>query len=408
MAGPAQFPVVASFKTMAGPADSAYVLLGLSIPNSALRFQRDSNGFFAEYVVNLTFMDSDSVAVKRFDTRQLVRIPTFGETGRTDESIIYQDVIALPPGRYIVRLNAADAHSSRGFRMTDTLTVPVYTDQPAIASPLLVYEGTGRLARAARPDIIANPRHTVPYGGDSPLLYVEAYGVTGSQPLHVRVLGEGGATVWSGHAPLRGDSTALRYGIVEIPATALPLGKMIVEVSAEGAPTARTPLVLAISDQWMVANLNEVMDFLRYIAFPAELDSLRTGTPAEQRAAWERFWARRDPLPITEVNEFRDQFFSRVRYATEAFREPGGRGGWDTDRGEVYIVLGAPDFAVERQVGRSDIAGRANAWEWTYSNVPGGRLTLLFYDRNGFGRFELIPSSASAFRAVADRLKHTN
>jgi hypothetical protein len=29
----------------------------------------------------------------------------------------------------------------------------------------------------------------------------------------------------------------------------------------------------------------------------------------------------------------------------------------------------------------------------------------LFYDRTGFGRFELIPASASAFRAAAERLK---
>src|SRR5687768_10524616 len=151
MAGPSQFPVVASFKTIAGPADSSYVIVGLSMPNSALRFQRDGNGFFAEYNVNLTFMDRDSVAVKRFEKRELVRIPTFAETGRTDESVIFQDAITLPPGQYIVRMQAADANSSRGFRMTDTLTVRAYGAQSGVASPILVYEAKGRSERADLP-----------------------------------------------------------------------------------------------------------------------------------------------------------------------------------------------------------------------------------------------------------------
>jgi GWxTD domain-containing protein len=405
MAGPSQFPVVASFKTIAGPADSSFVVVGLSMPNSALRFQRDGNGFFAEYSVNLTFMDRDSVVVKRFEARQLVRIPTFAETGRTDESVIYQDAVAISPGQYIVRMQAADANSSRGFRMTDTLTVPAYGAQSAVASPMLVYEANGRIDRGSLPHLITNPRHTVPYGGESPLLYVEAYGGAAAAPLDVKVVNETGATLWSAQTPLRGGENAIRYGIVEIPSASLPLGKLFVEVAGAGVTPERTPLVLTISDQWMVGNMNEVVDFLRYIAFPEEIDSLQAGTPADQRAAWERFWARRDPLPITDINEYRDQFFARVRYATEAFREAGGRAGWDTDRGEVYIVLGAPDHAAERYIGQTDVTGRPNAEEWIYSGAPGGRLNLLFHDRTGFGRFELVPSSESAFRSVAQRMK---
>jgi hypothetical protein len=38
MTGSAQFPAVASLATLAGPGDSTYVLLGMSMPNTALRF----------------------------------------------------------------------------------------------------------------------------------------------------------------------------------------------------------------------------------------------------------------------------------------------------------------------------------------------------------------------------------
>jgi GWxTD domain-containing protein len=405
MTGSGQFPAVASFATIAGPADSTYVLLGLSIPNSALRFQREGTGFFAEYNVQVSFLDHDSVTVKRFEAKETVRVPSFAETGRTDESIVHQQAFAMPAGHYIVRLQAADANSSRGFRMTDTLTVPVYGAGIArIGSPVLVYRAHGRTSRDSLPGLIFNPRHTVPYGGEAPLLYVEAYDE--ATALGIQIVNDAGVTVWSTQTNLREGTRGLRYGVVEIPSETLPLGKFWVHVGPEGASTERTPLVLTISDQWMVANFDEVLRFLNFIAHSEELDSLKTGSPAEQRAAWDRFWERRDPLPITDINEFRDQFFQRVRYATEAFRESaGGRAGWQTSRGEVYIVLGPPDHITERFIGRPELTGQPNAEEWAYDGAPGGRLNLLFHDRTGFGRFELVPSSAAAFRAAAERLK---
>jgi GWxTD domain-containing protein len=404
MTGTGQFPVVASFATVAGPADSSFVLMAMSVPNSALRFQRDETGFFAEYSVNVAFMDEDSTVVQRLNAREVVRVATFAETGRTDESVVYQQGTAVAPGRYIVRVEAADVNSSRGFRMIDTLTVPDYAAAPAVASPLLVYDAAGRSARDSLPALIFNPRRTVPYGGAAPKLYLEAYN-SAEQPLFLTVTNDAGDTVWSARATLQGGNDALRFGIVGVPAEVLPLGRFSVEVGGADVAAMRTPLVMTISDQWMVGNFDDVLEFLRFIAHNEEIDSLRVGSAAEQRAAWDRFWARRDPLPVTEVNEYRDQFFQRVRYVTEAFREPGGRAGWATDRGEVYIVLGAPDHALERFVGANDMTSQPNAEEWVYVNVPGGRITLLFHDRTGFGRFELVPSSAATFRSIADRLK---
>ena len=47
---------MASFSTLAGPADSTYLLLAISLPNGALRFQREGSGFFAEYSVRVEFL----------------------------------------------------------------------------------------------------------------------------------------------------------------------------------------------------------------------------------------------------------------------------------------------------------------------------------------------------------------
>ena len=418
LAGPGFFPAVAGFATLAGPADSTFVLFGLSLPNSALRFQRDDAGFFAEYAVVLIFA-RDSQVVRQENRRESIHVATFAETGRTDESVVFQHLSTLAPGRYDVTVRVSDANSSRGFRAVDTLDVPAFgTGATTLATPVMVYRGADRAVRDAPPDLILNPRNTTTYGGEAPRIYLEAYGATTPAPVRLTIYDEADNIVWTARTTIaKGDAT-LRAALIDLPAGVLPLGKLFVEVAPEtdppagrvelrtsAAPAPRSPLLVSISDQWLVSNFEEVVDFLEYIGTRDEVDSLHAGAPADRRRLWDAFWERRDPIRATPANEYRDEFFQRVRYTTEQFTEPGGLPGWKTHRGEVYIVLGPPAFAQERYIGREEFVGRPNAIEWLYQNVPGGRLALLFLDRTGFGRYELSPSSLSAFRGVADRLK---
>lgn len=408
IAGPSHFPVVASLATVAGPADSTYVLLALSIPSSALRFQRERDGFAAEYIVTATFAQ-DSQVVQRAERRDEVRVPTFAETSRTDESVVFQDAFLLEPGRYDVTIQARDANSSRGFRSRDTIDIPRYGPGAfQLAQPLLIYDGEGRVTRDRLPELILNPRSTVAYGGTDPRVYVESYGPPG-EAITMRVTDALGEVVWSTVTSASNASSGLGFAMVDLPTTQLPAGRLWLEVEDADGGTApeRAPLVVSISDQWMVANFDEVIGFLSYIAFESEIDSLRAATtPEDQRARWEDFWRERDPLPATPINEFRDQFFQRVRTATEQFSEPGAIPGWKTDRGEVYIVLGPPDFARDGYLGGwNEEDGPPNALDWIYTDVPGGRLELLFLERSGFGHWELDPQSMVAFRAVAEGLR---
>ena len=75
---------------------------------------------------------------------------------------------------------------------------------------------------------------------------------------------------------------------------------------------------------------------------------------AEEQSQWKKidtdeaakafidlFWARRDPTPATPANEFRTEFDRRVQYADQQFNQNRRRGAL-TDRGRVFILLGAP------------------------------------------------------------------
>lgn len=406
LAGPPEFPAVARLTTLAGPADSTWLLLSMSMPNSALRFQRSDSGFVAEYRVHLAVL-RDSAQVRQFERREVVRVGGFAETTRTEESIIFQDVAAVLPGRYIVRLQIADLNSSRAFRTADTLTVPAYPRDQRLSTPLLVYQAKPRTAKQQRPEFLVNPRNTIAYGSDNPRAYVELYGAPEPGRLSMRVVDEAGSVLWTAQPNISEGNAEIRHALVDLPASALPIGRLWLETVAEpGAKPLLSPFLISISDQWMVANFDDVLHFIQYIADPVELDSLRRANGTERRTRWDKFWARRDPLPATPINEYREQFFERVRIATEQFAET-GKPGWETDRGEVYIVLGAPDNTLERSVG-NDAGAQPNLIEWLYESLPGGSLVIQFFDRGNFGHYEMTPSSEAAFRTVATRIRPGN
>lgn len=402
IAGPRDYPAVAGFSTLAGPADSTYVLFGLSLPNRALRYEREEDGFRADYRVVLSFRRGEE-DIKRIEREERVRVGSFAETSRAEESVIFQTLIALVPGRYSVNVGIRDVRSGRGFESTDTLDVPAYGVGGHRASAAFVYRAEGRPSSEAQPELILNPRRTIPFGADDPLVYVEGYGLPANGSVALRLVDEREQEVWRGNTPLGGDG-AVRHALVEIPAGSLPMGRLWLEVDVPGADGSRprSPLLVTLSDDWMVENFDQVLRYLAYIAYPAEIDSLRQAEGADRKAVWDRFWERRDPAPASPVNEFREEFFNRVRVATEQLAEAGTEG-WRTDRGRVYIVLGAPDHIIERQVGRDAV--RPNVYEWIYSRTPAGRLELLFVDRTGFGRYEMTRQSESAFRSAASRMR---
>lgn len=402
LVGPGDFPAVARFTTLAGPADSTFVLLTMSMPNSAIRFLRDESAFYAEYRVNATLL-RDTITARQIDRRETVRVASFAETNRIEESIIFQDAMTLLPGRYIVRLQVADQNSSRGFRGLDTIDVPAYPRDRRITQPLVLYGAASRDSVAERPAMIVNPRNTVPYGGGGPRIYLEQYGAAAPEPVELRVVDESGTLVWQTTAAMTDGNSTLRHATISVPDGVLPIGRLWLEAAAADGQPLREPLMVAISDEWMVANFDEVLRFLRHIAFNSELDSLRRTTGAERNAVWERFWARRDPLPATPANEFREQFFERVKHANDEFSET-GRLGWETDRGEVYIILGPPDYTFQNVLNREHVV-QVNVVEWLYETLPGGRLVLQFFDRSGFGRYELTEASKAAFNTMAARIK---
>jgi GWxTD domain-containing protein len=168
----------------------------------------------------------------------------------------------------------------------------------------------------------------------------------------------------------------------------------------EGGPSA-----FAVGDRFSFATyedvsaIEELLDrwveqYVKWIISREERERFETLTdPVEKLAFIESFWRRRDPTPEMGGNEAREEHARRFTYAVQNFGA--GTPGWSTDRGKVYILLGAPSTIDRSPAGRTAFERPSEVW--TYNNAANPRLPasldVAFVDFTATGRYEIVSSS---------------
>jgi GWxTD domain-containing protein len=110
------------------------------------------------------------------------------------------------------------------------------------------------------------------------------------------------------------------------------------------------------------------------------------------------FWARRDPNPDTEENEYKEEYFERIAYANEHYTS--GIPGWKTDRGRVYIAWGKPDGIESHPSGgsydRPSYEGGGSTttypfetWFYRHLDGVGDGIEIEFVDPTGTGEYRI-------------------
>jgi GWxTD domain-containing protein len=400
LVGGGALPFVGSVRYLAGPTpDSTLALVSVSLTNQTLTFQRRGSEFVAEYHVEVSFRtDSTSLtAIRQIGSDEQVRVRNFQETLRTDESVIYQQFLMLPPGVYYVMAMVRDRNGPAFARAERADTAPRFAG-PALSKPIAVYTAEGRRARSAIPKLVTNPRATLPYGPDSMRFYVERYG-TGSGPIVARVVDGADHELWRDSVPLTSGADVSSATIVVAPAN-LPVGQAELQIlPLSRGDTTRTRFLVSFSNQWVITNFDEMMSLLRYFPRQEWVDSLRRASADRRPEVWRGFWKATDPVPMTPENEAIDDYFRRVQQANIRFQDEGGPG-WLTERGEVLISLGEPDEMLDLSNGIDRNGMRV--LRWTYASE---RLVLYFQDQTGFSRYRLTPASRAEFQRVVMRVR---
>ena len=397
-ASPIQF--VGNVQYLAGAsADSTLMLLTLSMPNRDFTFSSDGNGYRARYQVSLELRRGSDIA-QQIDAREAVRVATYRESTRDDESIVFQQFVPTAPGQYVLHVSVRDEGSARNGRHEVLINVPRIMPI-GLSTPLAVYRATPRVSSDSLPSLVANPRATAIFGRDSTIeIYLEGYGLPAETPVMLAALSDQQAVVWRDTVQLAAHTPPMNSSVISVPVAALGVGRLTLAATPlDAADTVRMPLFISFGEEWAINSFDEMVNLLRFYATDERLLKLREASGEERASAWATFYAETDPDTRTPEHEGLRTYFNRLRVANERFADE-GRSGWQSDRGEVYVTLGEPDQVLEQ--GDNSFNQRGRAQLWTYHQY---RLQLVFIDQSGFGRWRLTSSSETDFQSAAQRVR---
>ncbi len=391
---------VSSFSS-ASP-DTTLVLVSISIPNRSLTFTREGDRYRAPYEVKLT-LARDGAETANVNVMEIVRVGSFRETTRTDESVIFQHYFHVPPAAYTLSAMVRDVGGSHTASQQATIVVPAFV-AGRLSTPTLVYEAAGRSRLDSAPRLLASPRSSAVFGRDSTVaIYVEGYGQGTRLPVNFIVRNDKGVQIWRDSAML-GRSGSLFSGVVSVPISTVGVGvARVYFFRRDGGPvdSVGAPLFVSFGEDIPLMSFEDMLGYLRFFATPSRLNALRNA-PLEKRATmWAEFLRATDPVPETPTNEDMQAYFGRIQQANAQFRMDRNPG-WLSDRGMVFVALGEPDEIIDRNVNQTlsttQVASAARIQIWQYRQYS---TQLIFYEDTG--RWRLTRPSETEFLSISSR-----
>jgi GWxTD domain-containing protein len=301
-------------------------------------------------------------------------------------SLVERDTVALPAGRFRLRVGCHDLQSDERSTASDVVEIADWSSVPVGFSDLEL--GTA--------DSVAGFQYQAGrvFGREVGRL-AGRIAVFDRRPgawprryqLAIRLRDDNGNVLFeetrAATAAVSGDAI-----LVKPSRTDLFVGSYVLEVElVEGRTHWKIDRSFQVEDSGPPpgTEFERMLEPLGYIAEAGEIEALQRLAPGERDSGWTAFWQRRDPTPDTPRNEALIDFVRRVRYAERHFQGFGP--GWRSDMGRVYIRDGPPD-----QIETRPATAQSPAIEIWYYNQPYRR--LVFVDREGFGRFVLLPGGA--------------
>ncbi len=402
MAAPNPLPFVGKVSSFATTSpDTTLVLVGISIPNRALTFSREGDRYRAPYEVKLS-LTQGTVEAAAVSATEVVRVGSFREVNRSDESIIFQHFWRVRPGAYTLSAAVRDVGGSKTSTQQVAISIPALTGG-RLSIPILVYEARGRTALDSAPQLLASPRSSAVFGRDSTVaVYVEAYGSGTQLPLDYVVRNDKGIQLWRDSATLTRKGS-LFHASLDIPISTVGVGIANITLTRRDTrDSVRAPLFVSFGEDIPLMSYEDMLGYLRYFGSTSQLRALRDAPPARRASVWAEFLRATDRIPETPINEELQSYFGRIQQANLQFRLDNNPG-WLSDRGMVFVSLGEPDQVLERNVSQtfspSQVSPTTRLQIWQYRQYSA---SLAFYEDMG-SRWRLTRPSEHEFLSLNAR-----
>lgn len=363
--------------------DSSVSVLYSRIRYDDIVFVHSDSGFSAHYQFSINIFSNKELTDIKFtkivDRRLLV--PTFAMTNSTSAFDTMQVKTTLPPGRYYIILKLYDYNTDHTSTREITHTIKNFRNSPLAISDLLLYDRTDTTGIPV--DILRSHEDTL-YAD----FYVAMKDVPSAFSLHAVARSVEATSAIDTTITIDQHSRVQKYRL-PIKARELAPGTYQIKLSVKkGTDVSESEATFQIprsSAPMNLAELDQEVKPLIYIADPSQLDSLKKGTFKERQQKFLDFWLNRAGGSKEKAAAMRAEFYRRVDYANMHL-SGGFRRGWQSDRGRIYIIYGPPD-----QVVTHDEDFTTPPYQiWYYYDL---RLEFVFLDEFGTGDYRLVQTN---------------
>lgn len=367
----------------------------IQVPYKSLQFIKTGQGFTAKYSVVVSVFDEskDNLIVEK-TWNETINVIDFAQTiSRLNYNVGFRS-FELKPGNYFFRTAVIDNDSKKEIKSENTFRVREFNSDLDISDILLVTRSEVK-NNQVMPNIPRNV--TLSVGGLQ--FFYEIYSSDSSKNIcsvDYEVLDRESKVLYK--KSVLKDIILGKNQIVEsLDDLRLDLGTFILRVTLKDENfKTMTSLNKSFFSRWVglpgsVTDIDKAISQMVYIATPDELNKLKDSKTNEDKLKnFLEFWKKKDPSPNNEENEVFNEYFRRVAYANENFSNYNE--GWRTDRGMVYIILGAPN-----NIDRHPFDYNSKPYEiWEYYEL---NRSFIFLDQTGFGDYRLItPLTGDLFR----------
>jgi len=358
----------------------------IQVPYNRIQFVKSDKGFTASYTVTISiFSENRDKLIVEKSWNEEVNEKEFEQTNSENNYNLGLKSFYLTPGNYIIRTSVEDKESKKEFSIEKPFTVKSM-EKPLALSDIIIISKVSESEEAKK--ILPNVSGNVATQRDGVPVFFEAYS---DKPRDVSIqylISNDDEDVVFKSSQIQHLDSGRTQIFHTIKDSSISLGNYILTIALvddNGNIIAETGK--PFYSRWRgvpvtVKDLDLAVDQLVYIASQSELDYIRDAkTKEEKTKRYMDFWKKRDPSPSTEENEVFNEYYRRIDYANQHFSHY--IKGWKTDRGMVFIILGAPN-----NVDRHPFDLDAKPYEiWQYYQM---NKQFIFVDETGFGDYRLI------------------
>lgn len=378
------------------------------VPHLSLVFQPDSASYSAPYELTVQILSSDGNKLFAQESWQDTLRVDDAKQAETYQPFSFAKELDVKPGKYIVRAKLLDNNSGKQAVRLQRINVPELSNKQPALSAVRIEASKG--SQKTRPVVALH----VPANLDSLQAATDLY-----SPLpdgHLKVTAHllrfriddtvADPPYWLTPMSSSLEYRGVDYGRVDtletqtytikqpasheqltykLPEMAPGIYRVVFSVQITDGPGGSEPVVRQQTRDISVkspnfpriSDLEEVIEALAYIARDREIKKiLAADTPKEQRRLFDAFWGARTSNKKEAANLL-ETYYSRVEEANLFFTTH--KAGWKTDRGMLYVVLGAPvevDHYVDQEI-----------WYYSYADNDPRRIYVfeqgMHYDKRG-------------------------